>query len=278
MKTLPIYTLQDTLNPEIWIGDGKNARLRKKIKNVIMDSVRKSLDKYGGKPKRIIIVGSSVAYRWRKDGDIDVHVEGKFPINDYEVDEYKIPGSKLTIEVVLTNQKFPSTTRAEGVYNVVMDKWIKTPERFPGKVYWDPLIEEASSWARKVDLDMGELKRDLLEYILYKENGGDESALARKADEIKSDLNSIVDTWDALKNERTKALSGDSDDTRFFKNPSKSSMLQPENLIFKILQRFQYNDLMKRVKQLVRDLQDETNFDVIERIITRFLKKERWIK
>lgn len=276
-KTLPIYTLQETMNPEIWVGDGKNARLKRGIKNKIMDSVRKSLGKHGGTPKRIIIVGSSVGYRWREDGDIDVHVEGKFPNFDYEVDEYPVVNSKLKIEIALMNKKIPKT-RVEGMYSITNDKWIKPPERYSGKVFWNPLIEEAISWARKIDLDMGELKRDLLEYVLYKESKSDNTVLARKADEIKSDLNSIIETWDSVKDARTLALKGKSAETRFFKNPSKSRMLNPENLVMKLLQRFQYVELMKRVKSLVRTLQDESDFDHIHLAISNFLKREKWIK
>jgi len=284
-KTLPIYSLQSTMNPEVWIGDGKEAKLKRKIKNQIMDAIRKHLESNNidrKETKRIILTGSSAAYRWRKDGDIDVHLEGNWKEKEYPnwSKLYKLKNSKLKIEVSITEKQDPE--QAEGIYNIITNKWEKIPEKFRGEANWDIIIEEAISWARKIDLDLGELKRDILEYLMYQEKGQSDVAremiLARKSDEIKADLDNLVITWNSLSELRQKSLSEDEPDYLFSRSESESRMLRSGNLVFKLLQKFDYLNMLKRIKILVKELKNETDFKIIAQRFKNFLKQQRWIE
>lgn len=137
------FKIKDHLNPEIWIKNHLDNKVRIKLIKIANDFI-KDLDL----PKEVIIAdiiftGSLANYNWSKYSDIDLHVVidyNQFDTDPIMVDEYfyalkAIWNSEHDIKIFnypveLYVQNINHKLVASAVYSVLQSKWIKKPKQY----------------------------------------------------------------------------------------------------------------------------------------------------
>jgi hypothetical protein len=139
IELLNEYTLNDTLNPKIW----DNGKIKPKLLNALIKIAKKfHQDLNINAPlKDITLTGSSANYNWTDYSDIDLHLLLDFSKlkdpklsrdyfdskkNEFNI-KYDLKFQNQPIEVYVQDINEPHA--ALGVYSLLNNSWIKTPEK-----------------------------------------------------------------------------------------------------------------------------------------------------
>ena len=142
---------------------------------------------------------------------------------------------------------------ADAIYDIKNDVWIKTPSKVDVSDF-EGVVDSAVSWARKIDLDKGELWRDVVDYEKIKkvvmrldseEKERIKEKLRGKLKEINTDLKLLTNNYETIHRERLKAF-----DTKLENGEVPSKNWLPENIVYKFLERWNYLQLLKELKKI----------------------------
>lgn len=234
------FMIKDSLNPDFWENEKLKPEISKKIIKIAKDFF-KTLDLSPNiKMKDILFVGSLANYNWSKYSDIDIHIVVDF--SEFKEDEdfikkyfdaeknlwnnkhdIKIHDYDVEIYVQELNEKLESSA----VYSIPRDKWIVKPEKTNFK------------------LDKKIIKRKV-ETIFHKlENV--------KNDFEEENYEEVIDKLDKLKN--------------YIKQMRKSGLekggeFSTENIIFKILRRTDFMEILDNYKNKAYDYMSSINEDL----------------
>ena len=160
---------KDTLNSEIWaveMSGTQDIKLRKNIRIAILKiaKVFKEYLKLNAKLKDVIFTGSLANYNWTLMSDVDIHL-----ILDLEamnepmefIEEYI--NAKKTIwndshnikikgfDVELFAKDKESLFSSKGVYSVLRDEWIQSPEKYTDDIDEVSIKEKSASIMNDID-------------------------------------------------------------------------------------------------------------------------------
>lgn len=284
---------RETLDPQVWNKVGDGYKLIKSVKEFIL----KVLESYGNTPKinkladKIHIVGSICTNQYNDDTDIDVHLV--IPENSvYYKDEnfkdsvhnwFKKPGNekfvgKHPIEVYIQfnpNQELLS----DGVYDIILDKWIKGPKILP--LDYDPyddfsdIMDDVRSVVKDIDLLMGELKRDIIDYDVMKKalltipakyRGKLYTKIQSKLDEIENGIRELYNERNDLIKNR-ELISQPSTPEEALNSVELAKEWRDNNAIFKFVSRYKYLKIIKDLEEIMDDGIDDNDINSIKKII-----------
>lgn len=271
-----------TLNKAIWNGK----KLKDSVKKEIIDSLEEALKKSKIKLDdidSIFLEGSNLTYYYNNYTDVDVHVYIK---NISEEDANKldeslgelnknsifINGTKNVLEFYRMDDEQVDQTNGPR-YDLKNNKWLDAPKRVKmSKERYLAAIHIALTFARDLDLALGEIKRDIIGYIALDEEVEEilnvdieqfEESKKMKLQEIKADLEALITKHSMIKDLRRKAFSQDfvpNEETIYrFKISESDRSYTLYNMIFKILQRFGYVDPLKILRYEIYDKALEKN-------------------
>lgn len=259
------------LNPALWHGK----KLKEEASSQIWKAIRDVLKEAGIDEERltaVMIEGSNLTYYYNKYTDIDIHLyiedvteeeEEKLsnPINLFNKEGNVIKGTKNNLELYLMDET--QLKRLSGPrYDLIKNKWLADPEKInvPAETY-KAAVEIALTFARDLDLAIGELKRDIIEYIALETEIEDmlnvdikklEKTKQFKVDEIKADMEALAIKEQSIKDMRRRAYSEEYEPKKetlyYIKAGDADRSYTLNNMIFKILQRFGYVDPLKMLK------------------------------
>lgn len=259
------------LNPNLWEGK----KLKKKVKDQILGSIHDVLDEAGFDRERLtaaMIEGSNLTYYYNKYTDIDIHLyiediteqedeEIKEAIESFNKKEEVLVGTKNVLEMYLMDEA--QLNRLHGPrYDLLEDKWLADPKKIdiPAEAY-EAAVEISLTFARDLDLVIGELKRDIIEYVALGEEIEDmlnvdvkklKGLQKFKVDEIKANLEAVALKHQNIKDMRRRAFSEEysqKEETLYYIKVAEADRSYTlYNMIFKILQRFGYVDPLKMIK------------------------------
>jgi hypothetical protein len=237
------------------------------------------------------IIGSICTNLYQDDTDIDVHlipkegVEWDGKSKEHIVDDVKswshsnpIYINKHPVELYIQfdiEQDFLS----DGVYRVDSKEWLKGPLMYP--LDYNPyeefkgIYDKVREYAKDVDIDIGELKRDVIDYNQmnkainnlpdeYKKSLMDD--MERKLEEIEDNIEELIgtkDEWFRMRRESSKDIGKALDDIKVAKK------FRNANAIFKFIDRYQYIRLIKDLEGLLKDDSEITDDEVedIEKLV-----------
>lgn len=264
------------LAEDIWEGDPPV--LKKRVSSLIQQAISSllvSIKKQRDSIYSVIITGSLTGKSYDVNSDLDVHIIFK---DNSGIDHEK---TKQITEILSEEFKIdthPVQFYAEGyselsskgwfenldkVYDLDKKEWLKTNditiadplEKFKG------IMERARSWAQRLDIDLGDARRDLLTFQTLKEqiegvSPAERVIIIKHIQDLKNDLDGDI-----------QVLLGDLEDIHdsraqsFKKNPADldtggelaeeyhSKNLLPANLTFKMLERWRYLQLLKGIQK-----------------------------
>jgi len=220
------FVIKDELNQDIWPNNKLSKEVRLNLIKIAQDFIKGLELPKNITIKDIIFTGSLANYNWSKFSDIDLHVVLDFKqfdadpsmVSDYFYaqksiwnQEHDITISKFPVELYVQdiNDKLVATS----VYSVLNDEWIKKPTREEFKLDKKAIKDKALSFIRQL--------KDI------------------RTDYQNEDYESVVDKVKRLK-----------DKIKQMRNAGleKGGELSLENMVFKVLRRTDFMDILDSYK------------------------------
>jgi hypothetical protein len=285
-----------TLDEDIW-DLPKNHKPIMRFEN--KEKILKLIELYPGFKllsmiKEIHIVGSSCTNQYVSTTDIDVHIiideakfdaaiTGKFESRDKAIKDLMKYSREATHQELTHIAKHPielyiqlnpaQDLLSDGAYNLNTTEWLVGPKitdyDFDPYEYYHHLAGDITKIASEMDLELGELRRDTIDYDVIKnaivglpieKRMKLKSKLTLKLDEIESDIQKLM------------ALKKDIVDTRHNTSPAKPGY-EKINTIFKFVDRYSYLRIIKELEKIVED--DVVEPEEIERLKSLLLKSHK---
>ena len=277
-----------SLDPAIWdIGRDNLPALKPDVKIHIVENFLSYISKFGGyiKPeefvKNMFYTGSTATYTYTDASDIDIHViidwidlaalnpdkARKDPnemwreLHDifwWTLNKIKLPGTKhpLTYYVMPPGDEKKLLEAKEEIYDIGHDVFLVPPGKAINltEEVIDPALEEASEFMARINQHIADARKGVIDYELLREVITPENAADRyiqiteKLREIDNELKALKEEYATLKQKRTDAFEeGDA----LVGGNSNYSM---GNIIFKIVERYHYMDVLRKIKQITDDM------------------------
>ena len=282
IKTASIFDYpRSDLDKNIWQMDDSGPTLKREVKDEIITDLLSALRRDGYKVpeewiSNLYYIGSTATYQHKDDSDIDITMSidyddyrktNKSDLSDDDIRNELIDVLLKINEKILTGTNHPINyfirppdkpeVISVAIYDIINDMWIVSPKHTPVDEYKHPkdykgVYNEAIAWARRFDLQVGELRRDMIEYMEIKNHiallSNDDKkklsdSLRAHFDEVVNNLKLISDEFEQIKHDRVKAYESDEYDNV---NDMQKSR---ENIVYKLLERYKYIKLLKLINK-----------------------------
>lgn len=268
------YTRKD-LDPNVFNKVGDKYVIKPDIAYFICDIVR-DIDANIVDVKDYFIKGSILSFQWLEETDVDLLIEAREMSEDERraiqnrVDErygdINIPGTEHPLQIYINSGQY-DYINADGIYRFDTG-WVKGPYniRVDVKDYMDKFRKVVSS----LDITTGELKRDIIDYNILDKLGPNEieqleQELNEKLQEINENIDNLILQYKHIKDMRHNAFDRQMTPQEIIKYGTKNSL--PENVVFKMLERYHYMRMLSKLKEIAEDGIQHSEIDDIEEII-----------
>ena len=232
--------------------------------------------------KKFFIKGSILTKQYGPKADIDVYIMADVP--DKESVKKKIEklwdkldgtlafGTKYPLQYYISEVDY-DFDKTEAAYDVQKDRWIKQTD--PKDINVANYRKDLEDVLNKMDLQTGELKRDVLDYehlvdIPERDLKKLKKLLDDKLKEINYDITILLKSYDEIKTARNDAFEKDMTDKELEKFGRKTHL--PGNVIFKFLERYYYIQLVRNIKDIIGD-DEKAQPDEVEKIKNAMFKE-----
>lgn len=250
------------LDPTIWYQHNGQYRLRPEVDGKIRKLARKLL--VGTKVKRAYIVGSLTGYYYRPDSDLDVNlvVDADDELllalkeNAKIINGKMAPGTEHPINFFVMNE-LPSFRRYDGVYDLMRHKWLKEPTEVGVDLFaiYDRFREDF----HHIDTTAAEAWRSLIDIDLLREalrRGGERqiaSKIRRRIEDLDDAVDELATTYDEAHQDRINAFRRQLELAELGQSPYPTPNLVPENIWYKLLERYHYLEFLTELFKLVQN-------------------------
>jgi len=220
---------------------------------------------------RYVILGGILTKRYRKDSDIDINLLFDIPEKERTkerrlelwdlvntINETPAIGTEHPINYfpVMDMETFQAAIdKADDAYDIESGKFIKQSKEivpFKPELYIDKFSKEV----KKFDLEKGELDRDIVDYSNLEDlDEGDIKDLNKKVrdkiKEIEGDIKDLIDSKHEVWLKRKAIFSRDltPEELRIYKIHN----MLPDNVIYKLLEKYHYFRLINKLKKIIGD-------------------------
>ena len=281
MKTFQQFTesildpLQTTLARDVFIN-GHSPKLRPAIKDAIEAGVEE-ISKLSPVVEYCLI-GSSVTHRYTEGADLDINVlvdpntddatYDRLIVLNKELSNNYAPGTTHPINyyIIVDKKQYDLANKnADGQFDVKNNKFLRRAKESPFEL--DSYMDEFHKKVKKIDWEERELKADLMDYediksLSTKDIMGVHSNLREVLRKVEVDARKLVDTYDKIHADRAEIFGRPLTPAEIRKWGSKNRM--PANVIYKLLERQLYLDVLVQIRKIVKDKTDLTDDDVKE--------------
>lgn len=271
------------LDPEVFQFPEEGAPIiNNRIKQQIIDGVRQIhlilpvQDYY--------VLGSILTPKYNAHSDIDVNCEVDAMINPVSLENIvallkningKLAiGTQHPINFFIVKGEFDQD-KTEAIYDIANDRWIKEPadESFNVRRFMDKFKSKLSG----IDLATAELRRDLIDYEelqdLSKEDIGNiQFEVKKNLSNIEADVAKIVQMYDNARILRKHAFEKDMSPMEIRKFGKKNNL--PDNILYKMMEKYFYRDLVLKLKPLLDDGEiEKSDIPKVKKSFKDFLKE-----
>ena len=224
---------------------------------------------------RTTLIGSILTKRYRDDADLDINVLFDVPLEKQEEERLRlskkflssnnpdniqgmlIPGSRHPINYYIITDKETyddQNEKADAVFDIESNRFIKRPEDFTFDI--DLYLKDFEKKVQEIDVIKGELKRDVIDYddlteLEPRDVKDIKDRIESKVQEIKKDLEDIIDIGDKIDAERRAAFDRDMTPDEIRAYGIKNRL--PKAVIYKMLEKYHYITFFKRCKKILDD-------------------------
>lgn len=229
------------------------------------------------------VIGSILTPKYTSTSDLDVTIEIEEEITHVEMETLvellkKLNGKMAVgtthpINYYIVKGQY-DLDKTEAAYCIANERWLKEPDTtsFNTKKYISKMKNELAG----VDLATAELRRDIIDYNeLKKLSKTDISNLDFEVKKIlasiEENVDDIIKMYTNSKVIRKAAFEKPMSPMEIRKFGHKNNL--PENILYKLLERYYYRELAIKLKSILNDGVDEKNVDKIKTTFKDFLNK-----
>jgi hypothetical protein len=286
-----------SLDPEIWDVQEDRLALQPEIKDQIMDIVESFLDDVDLPTEALIdifIYGSILTNQWNDNTDVDARIlldpdiiseiytditgddlyeVSKDVIHDVPLGDTKHPFNATVVikgEETLLGQSPLGTTERDPVYSIKDEELINIgkhyDESFDPDVEFEKERDETSEIMNKLDKLIQETRTDTIDYATIEEavaHVTDPNKLMEKLERkllaIEEDVAGLVHHYQEIKDERSES---------YKEGPEDDRHKAPGNIRFKMLEKYKYMDVLKKLKRIFEGGVQESEVDDIADVLS----------
>jgi len=234
-----------------------NARLKQQIIRGVeqIHSIIPVMDYY--------MIGSILTPKYNDHSDIDVNCEVDSEVNPMALENIVAllknmngslaSGTQHPINFYVVKGQF-NMDKAEAVYDIANDRWIKEPDTtsFNVRKFMDKFKNKLSG----VDLATAELRRNLIDFnelddLDEHDISNLQVEVQKVISRIESEVEKIIQMYDNARVVRKHAFKKPMSPMEIRKFGIKNNL--PENVLYKMLERYYYSDLVSKLKVIVND-------------------------
>lgn len=232
------------------------------------------------------IIGSILTPKYNEHSDIDVCCEVETAVNPIALETIvtllnNINGSLAIgtshpINYYVVQGQY-DLDKTEAAYDLANDRWIKEPESISFNVR--KFMGDFKSRLSGIDLATAELRRSLIDYDeLVDLDSSDisniEAEIQKVISTIEGEVQNIIQMYDNARLLRKNAFAKPMTPMEIRKFGAKNNL--PDNVLYKMLERYYYSDLVAKLRSLVDDddgMVDEDDVPKIKKSFTDFIGK-----
>ena len=248
-------------------ADTNNPKLKKSVKDIILNQIDKFGEKYP--VKKYSLIGSILTKKYRDDADLDMNILFDVPKEKQEevrialaknlrnINGKLVPGTKHPINYyVITDPelKKKNDAMADGVFDIDENEFVRRPteDTFDSEKY----EADFQAKVKEIDVVKGELARDIIDYEELKGLTADDvlnlqARINSKLDEIEDSIEVLVDIGDDVVKQRQSAFNDDMSPEEIRQFGKKHKL--PKNIIYKYLEKYHYLKFYKKCKEILED-------------------------
>lgn len=262
-------------------------KLKGRVRQKIIDDVKKIDKKIG--VVEFFIKGSILTKNYSKNADIDVFV--RVNANLYtedqlrillrpvfeEIDDTYLDDCPYPFQYYITNKKY-NIENTEAAYDVLEDEWIK---KSPSKnIDIDEYMDDFKKYVEQFSDFSEELRRNVIDYDILLDIPPDQiKGLRQKLDselaEINKSIDDLSEVYKEVRDMRNEAFSEEMTPTEIKKYGIKTRL--PGNVVFKLLERYYYLDLYKKIRKIIGDdgKISHSEYDELNKLLKTKLTNEK---
>jgi len=251
-----------TLDPSVFSLDESDSTGRPKLLPETRDTILTKASEYiqFGAVTKLYIIGSILSYQWTDFSDIDVHLEmPEGRVSEAirkateEAEEFLLPSTKHPVNFFVERDLSSDYAHADGVYDLYTDEWVRGPYNLSANL--NKYMEEFRRIAGRIDLVRGELRRDIIDYEKLSRLGSNDvinlnHLLKEKLREINESVRELDQTYRIFHTLRSLGFRKKSLSPEQAKEIISRQLL-PSNIIFKLLQKYHYIELLRAVRRVL---------------------------
>lgn len=212
--------------------------------------------------EKFFVVGSILTKNYTPHSDIDVNVQIRVPkdrmispIFDLvkKLNGSMAAGTTHPINYYIMEEEY-DLDKTEAAYDVANEVWIKEPKSssFDANSY----MNKFQNTVEGIDFTANELRRHIIDLEELKSLDKDQvknlqSRVEEKMADIEDSVDKIIDTYKNVKSMRKNAFEKDMSPAEIRSYGSKNKL--PENVIYKMLERYYYFDFIKQIQSVIED-------------------------
>ena len=253
--------------------DTSDPKIKANVKAMIDKQIKEFEKEYP--VMKTTLIGSILTKRYRNDADLDINVLFEVPLEKQEDERLRlskqflssknpdniqgklIPGTKHPVNYYIITDKETyddQNEKADAVFDIESNRFIKRPEDFTFDI--NLYLKDFEKKVQEIDVIKGELKRDVIDYDDLKELEPSDvrdikDRVDAKVQEIKKDLQDIIDIGDKVDAERRAAFDRDMTPDEIRAYGIKNRL--PKAVIYKMLEKYHYITFFKRCKEILDD-------------------------
>ena len=253
--------------------DTSDPKIKANVKAMIDKQIKEFEKEYP--VLKTTLIGSILTKRYRNDADLDINVLFDVPLEKQEDERLRlskqflssknpdniqgklIPGTKHPVNYYIITDKETyddQNEKADAVFDIESNRFIKRPEDFTFDI--NLYLKDFEKKVQEIDVIKGELKRDVIDYDDLKELEPSDvrdikDRVDAKVQEIKKDLQDIIDIGDKVDAERRAAFDRDMTPDEIRAYGIKNRL--PKAVIYKMLEKYHYITFFKRCKEILDD-------------------------
>jgi predicted nucleotidyltransferase len=241
-----------------------------KLKDIVKKYIVSGLEQFNdiAKVKDFQLIGSILTKKYRDDADLDINV--LFDV-DPDNEEVLLKLRKRMSEV--NGKNIPNTTHPLNYFAIIDPKIYKKAEELADASFdiknntflkraeskpfdSEKYLDKFQNSVEKFDLMRGELIRDIIDLKELESLSSEDlddlgSRINSKIVELESNIESMLNIYSSMKDARRDIFSKNLTPDEIRKYGSKN--LLPQNVVFKLLEKYFYFDLMNKLKKIIGD-------------------------
>lgn len=247
------------LDPALFMVDGKQPLLLPEVRMQILQLA--SQYSQWVKIKKVLLIGSILTKQYSPATDLDVTLIVELSSEESyktartfageHADQDMVAGTEHPINFFVRDDE--NWDQWDSVYDVLNNRWLRYVEVVPEPL--EAYLGTFRKYIQSIDIDKGELVRDLVDYNELEQFNGEEvgelqKQAQQKLREIDSDVKKLVSSYKTLHALRKISFHKTMTPEEIKRYTSRN--LLPANIAYKLLARYHYSRLLMALKQTLK--------------------------